>query len=88
MMSAFHVLKMAGEYWGVFLVNPNDQQDKYLLTSPLDRQSDAEHFRDEFERLSTIVDIKQARFRVENSEQKRGINSTDEDDNAPLFRDS
>ena len=47
----FQVMRMAGEYWGVFIVNPNDPQDKYLLTTPLS-QSDAEYFRGEFARIA------------------------------------
>ena len=44
-------IKMEGKYWGVFLVNPHDPKDRYLLTSPLDRESDADHFVDEFTRI-------------------------------------
>ncbi len=47
---------MAGEYWGVFIVNPNNPQDRYLLTSPLS-QSDAEYFRGEFARISAETKV-------------------------------
>jgi hypothetical protein len=41
-------------HWGVYLVNPNDDTDtdKYLLTSPLDREAEAERLRQEFERIA------------------------------------
>jgi len=54
----FRVLKIEGDYWGVFIVNPNrpdDPNERYLLTSPLTR-SEAEHFRREFERLDAMVE--------------------------------
>jgi hypothetical protein len=38
-------------YWAVFLVNPKDETDRYMLTSPLDKQADADHFQREFVRI-------------------------------------
>jgi hypothetical protein len=45
-------IKMEGKYWGVFLVNPSDAKDRYLLTNPLDREDDADHFVGEFQRIA------------------------------------
>ena len=47
----FKKIKMAGDYWGVFLVSQVDPKDRYLLTSPLDKEKDADHFVDEFYRI-------------------------------------
>jgi hypothetical protein len=43
-MELFRKVKMEGAYWGVFLVNPNDINDRYLVTSTFAKESDAEHF--------------------------------------------
>jgi hypothetical protein len=51
-MGNFQVIKMDERHWGVYIVNPNDEKDRYLLTSPLDQKSDAEYFRQEFERIA------------------------------------
>lgn len=48
----FKTIKMEGNFWGVFLVNPKDEKDRYLLTSPLDKKQDAEHFEKEFQRIA------------------------------------
>ncbi len=48
----FEVIKLEGEYWAVFLVNPIDTKDRYMLTSPLNKEKDALHFKHEFERIS------------------------------------
>lgn len=47
----FQALRLEGKWWGVFLVNPTNPKDRYLLTSPLDSQQQAEHFCSEFRRL-------------------------------------
>jgi len=47
----FKKIKLEGKYWGVFLVNPCDEKDRYLLTSPLDREQDADYFVREFTRI-------------------------------------
>lgn len=54
MMGNFQVREMGQTHWGVYLVNPNDDTDtdKYLLTSPLDREAEAERLRREFERIA------------------------------------
>lgn len=49
----FKKIKLEGKYWGVFLVNPYDEKDRYLLTSPLDNEKDADHFVGEFARIAT-----------------------------------
>jgi hypothetical protein len=48
----FKKIKMEGKYWGVFLVSVTDPQDRYLMTSPLDRESDANHLLAEFIRIN------------------------------------
>ena len=47
----FQKIKMEGKYWGVFLVNRTNPADRYLLTSPLDREVDADRFLNEFNRI-------------------------------------
>jgi hypothetical protein len=44
-------IKMEGKYWGVFLSAKGDSTDRYLLTSPLDKEIDADHFVTEFRRI-------------------------------------
>jgi hypothetical protein len=53
-MSNFKVKQMGDSNWAVFLENPNDDKDRYMLTSPLDSKSEAEYFRREFERIASI----------------------------------
>lgn len=50
----FKVIKLEGDWWAVFVVNPDNEKDRYMLTSPLDKKKDAEHFRDEFSRLVSL----------------------------------
>lgn len=50
----FKTIKLEGEWWGVFIVNPTNEKDRYLLTSPLDKKKDAEHFQTEFTRLAAV----------------------------------
>jgi hypothetical protein len=57
-MSNFKVVQMEGTHWAVFLVNPNDPNDRYILTSSLESESEAEHFRQEFGRINDIRDQK------------------------------
>ena len=47
----FKIIQLEGNWWGVFLVNPQNPKDRYLVTSPLEKKSDAEHFQREFERI-------------------------------------
>ena len=47
----FEVCKLEGEWWAVFLVNPCNPTDRYMMTSPLDKKSYAEHFVNEFNRI-------------------------------------
>ena len=49
----FKKIKMEGKYWGVFLVSTDDEKDRYLLTCPLDREGDADHFLAEFNRIAS-----------------------------------
>ena len=55
MRKRFQTLKMEGKYWGVFLINPNDPTDRYLVSSPLDKQSEAESLAAEFNRIAAEV---------------------------------
>jgi hypothetical protein len=50
----FKVIQLEGAWWAVFLVNPKDAKDRYMVTSPLDKKSDAEHFKAEFKRIAMI----------------------------------
>jgi hypothetical protein len=43
--------RSADAWWAVFLVNPNDEKDRYMVTSPLDKREQAEHFQKEFTRI-------------------------------------
>jgi hypothetical protein len=47
----FKVIQLEGNWWAVFLVNPQDPKDRYMLTSPLDKKADAEQFQAEFIRI-------------------------------------
>ena len=47
----FKVIKLEGNWWAVFIVNQNDEHDRYMVTSPLDKKKDAENFCSEFKRL-------------------------------------
>ncbi len=47
----FEVIQLEGKWWAVFLVNPDNPKDRYIVTSPLDKKTDAEHFRREFIRI-------------------------------------
>lgn len=45
------VMPLEGKWWGVFLVAKDNSNDRYLLTSPLDKKADAENFATEFRRI-------------------------------------
>jgi hypothetical protein len=47
----FTVVKLGSNFWAVFLVNCRNEKDRYMVTSPLDKRSDAEHFQREFMRI-------------------------------------
>lgn len=47
----FKKIKLEGNYWAVFVVNRKNEKDRYMLTSPLDRESDADNFVMEFDRI-------------------------------------
>lgn len=55
-MSNFKVVQMGESNWAVYLVNPNDPKDRYMLTSSLNSKSEAENFRREFERIDSEQD--------------------------------
>ena len=40
-----------GTYWGVFLVSPENEKARYLLSSPLNER-DAQHFLEELQRIA------------------------------------
>lgn len=46
----FKVEKLQGDWWAVFIVNKNDEKDRYMLTSPL-KGHEAQHFMEEFYRI-------------------------------------
>lgn len=48
----FQVIKLEGSWWAVFLVSANNPKDRYMLTSPLDKEADAMHFQSEFYRIA------------------------------------
>lgn len=50
----FKTIKLEGDWWGVFLVNPTNDKDRYLVTSPFDKKKDAEHFCNEFRRIAAM----------------------------------
>ena len=54
MISMFQTIKLEGNWWAVFLVNGANPKDRYMLTAPLDKQKDADHFRDEFIRIAGL----------------------------------
>ena len=47
----FKVIKLEGEWWAVFLVNPKNESDRYLVTGTFNKKADAEHFQREFTRI-------------------------------------
>lgn len=50
----FKKLRLGSTYWAVYLVNPNDEHDRYMVTSSLDKEKDADHFVAEFERIMNV----------------------------------
>jgi hypothetical protein len=50
----FKTIKVVGDWWGVFLVNPTDPRDKYLVTGTFDKEKYADQFRDEFNRIGAM----------------------------------
>jgi hypothetical protein len=50
-MKLFRKIKMEGSYWGVFIVNANDNADRYLVSSTFDNERDAETLAAEFNRI-------------------------------------
>lgn len=47
----FTVIKLEGNWWAVFLVNPNDEKDRYMLTCPYAKYEQAQYFQQEFIRI-------------------------------------
>jgi hypothetical protein len=47
----FKVIKLEGNFWAVFLVNTHNEKDRYMMTSPLDKEADALTFLREFNRI-------------------------------------
>ena len=47
----FKVIKMQGDWFGVFIVNKNNEKDRYLVSSTFDKEKDAQHFAKEFNRI-------------------------------------
>jgi len=50
----FEVVKMEGEWWAVFLINPVDSTDRYMVAGTFDKKSYAEHFVNEFNRILAV----------------------------------
>jgi len=48
----FQVIKLEGQHWAVFLINKHASPDRYMLTSPLDKEKYAIQFKEEFERIA------------------------------------
>lgn len=46
----FKKVKLEGNWWAVFIVNPTNEKDRYMVTSTL-KESEADHFLQEFLRL-------------------------------------
>ena len=51
-VGGFAVIQLEGQWWAVFLVNPEEEKDRYMLTSPFSKKAEAEHFKAEFQRLA------------------------------------
>jgi hypothetical protein len=49
----FQKVKMAGLYWNVFLVNPNDDSDRMLVSSAFDKEIEAENCAKELNRIAS-----------------------------------
>jgi hypothetical protein len=56
-MALFQVIRMEGSIWGVFIVNPNDNNDKYLVSGTFDREQDPTHFAAEFNRIAETHEL-------------------------------
>ena len=52
-MRLFRKVKMEGLYWGVFLVNPNDDSDRMLVSSTFEKEADAENCAAELNRIAS-----------------------------------
>ena len=46
----FEIIKLEGGWWAVFFVNRRNDEDRYMVTSPVSKK-EAEHFYDEFKRI-------------------------------------
>jgi hypothetical protein len=51
-MKPFHKIKMEGSYWGVFIVNPNDNTDRYLVSSTFDKEHETETLAADLNRIA------------------------------------
>jgi hypothetical protein len=51
MINLFQTLRLEGDWWAVFIVSPTDPKDRYMLTSPFDKQSDAFKICEELRRI-------------------------------------
>jgi hypothetical protein len=50
----FKKIKMGGNFWAVFLINPKDENDRYMVTCTMDKEKDVDHFVAEFERIANV----------------------------------
>jgi hypothetical protein len=51
-MKLFRKIRMEGSYWGVYIVNSNDNADRYLVSSTFDSECDAENLASELNRIA------------------------------------
>jgi hypothetical protein len=56
-MELFQKIKMEGNYWAVFLVNCNNHEDRYLVSSSFDKESEADELTSEFNRIAEAKNI-------------------------------
>ena len=42
------------KFWGTFIVNPNNPHERYLVTSPQDKKSDAAKFTEANNRIASL----------------------------------
>lgn len=53
----FQVVKLDGDWWGVFIVNPKDDKDRYLVSDTFDKKNYADGFAAEFNRIATAAKV-------------------------------
>ena len=80
-MKLFRTIKMESMFSGVFIVNPSDPDDRYLVTSPFDKNQDAEQLATEFNRIAEAWSNFPARaVKFDDLNASRAINLGDDPD--------